>query len=642
VRIERATLWVAGAWMVLRQVHVTVAPWLPVGPVKPVHIFVMAAAALVVLSRAVRVPSERLGWACIGLGVLAWIGGETYYSVVLWDLTDVPFPSPADLGYLLFPPLAFTGIVLILHARLRGLPRLLVVDAATAALAAMAVSAAVVLDVIFGQAEGTAVQVVANLAYPVSDALLVGLAAGACVLTGGRDRSLLLLAAGLVAFWLADSYYLVTVAHGTYVAGGVVDIGWWLAALLFGCAAVLSPPVVKAAARPSIGPPIAFAAVALAILIVGDFRGVTSVAVGLAGASLVAVLVRTVLTFRAHKALLRASRRDAVTDGLTGLGNRRALMAHLDAVLADRTDTLLGLFDLDGFKRYNDSFGHPAGDAVLARLGRRLADVVERAGGRAYRMGGDEFCVLLPAPADVDACTQALCEQGEGFAIGCSAGSAVVPAEAVTVPEALRVADVRMYASKHARNDPGVAYVRDALRRMLAEHDPVLSLHDDEVADLAEDVARALDLPEPDVAIIRQAAELRDIGKLAMPDSILGKPGPLDAEEWGLMRRHSLIGERILQVSPALAAAGALVRSSHERWDGTGYPDALAGEAVAVGAGVVAACDAYYAMISPRPYRAQRTRAEALDELKRCAGTQFDPRIVEAVVGCLTRVRAAA
>jgi two-component system, cell cycle response regulator len=403
VRVERATLWAAGAWMALWQVHATLAPWLPVGPVKPVHLVVMTAAALVVLSRAVRGRSERLGWACIGLGVLAWIAGETYYSVVLWDLTDVPLPSPADVGYLLFPPLVFTGIVLILHARLRRLPRLLVVDAATAALAAMAMSAAVVLDVIFAQAEGTAVQVAANLAYPITDALLVGLAAGACVLTGGRDRSLVLLAAGLAAFWLADSYYLVTLAHGTYQAGGAVDVGWWLAAVLFGAAAVCRQATIKAAEGPSIGPPIAFAAVALAILIVGDLDRVTAIAVALASASLVAVLVRTVLTFRAHKALLRASRREAITDGLTGLRNRRALMVDLGEVLAERTDTVVGLFDLDGFKRYNDSFGHPAGDAVLARLGRRLSDVVASSGGRAYRMGGDEFCVLLPAPADLTA-----------------------------------------------------------------------------------------------------------------------------------------------------------------------------------------------------------------------------------------------
>jgi two-component system cell cycle response regulator len=461
VRIERALLCAAGAWLALWQVHVLVAPWLPVGPVKPVHLIVMAVGALVMLSRAVRVRSERVGWICLALGVLAWIGGEAYYSVVLWDLTEAPFPSPADVGYLLFPPLAFTGIALILHARLRGLPRMLFIDATTATLAAMALSAAVVLDVVLGQAQGTVVQVAANLAYPVTDALLVGLAAAACVLTGGRDRSLVLLAGGLAAFWLADSYYLVTVAHGTYEAGSVLDVGWWAAAVLFGCAAVVPHRAAHAVERLSIAAPIAFAGLALGILIAGDLGSVTPFAVGLASASLVAVLARTVLTFRAHGALLRASRAEAITDGLTGLGNRRALLADLETALTARDDVVLGLFDLDGFKHYNDSYGHPAGDAVLARLGRRLAETAERAGGRAYRMGGDEFCVLLPAPADIAPCSEALSLQGRSFSIGCSAGSVRVRDEATTESEALRIADTRMYESKSPRGVAKVVSLRD-------------------------------------------------------------------------------------------------------------------------------------------------------------------------------------
>ena len=505
MRIERTLLWAAGAWLVLWQAHVLVAPWLPVGPVKPVHLVVMAAAALVTLSRAVRERSERVGWACLALGVLAWTGGEAYYSLVLWDLSDVPLPSPADVGYLLFPPLAFTGIALILHARLRGLPRMLFLDATTATLAAMALSAAVVLEVVLGQAEGTVLEVAANLAYPVTDALLVGLAAAACVLTGGRDRSLILLAAGLAAFWLADSYYLVTVAHGTYQAGCAIDVGWWAAAVLFGWAGVLPQRAAHRADRPSVGPPIAFAGLALGILIAGDVRSVSPYAVALASASLVAVLARTVLTFRAHGALLRASREEAITDGLTGLGNRRALLADLDAALTARTDSVLGLFDLDGFKHYNDSYGHPAGDAVLARLGGRLAQAVEPAGGRAYRMGGDEFCVLLPAPADIAPCTEALSEQGLNFSIGCSAGSVRVPDEAITESDALRIADTRMYASKYARGAPNVVSLRDALRHALAEHDPGLSLRDRDVTQLAEDVARALEPHEPESATGRKA-----------------------------------------------------------------------------------------------------------------------------------------
>jgi HD-GYP domain-containing protein (c-di-GMP phosphodiesterase class II) len=131
---------------------------------------------------------------------------------------------------------------------------------------------------------------------------------------------------------------------------------------------------------------------------------------------------------------------------------------------------------------------------------------------------------------------------------------------------------------------------------------------------------------------VRQAAALHDIGKAAVPDAILNKPGPLSEDEWVFMRRHTVIGERIMQAAPALAAAAPLVRSSHERFDGAGYPDALAGREIPLGASVIAVCDAYDAMVSDRPYRAALTHAEALAELQRCAGTQFDPAVVRAFV----------
>jgi response regulator RpfG family c-di-GMP phosphodiesterase len=127
---------------------------------------------------------------------------------------------------------------------------------------------------------------------------------------------------------------------------------------------------------------------------------------------------------------------------------------------------------------------------------------------------------------------------------------------------------------------------------------------------------------------LRHAAALHDIGKVASPDAIITKPGPLSDEEWAFMRRHTLIGERILAAAPALAPAAALVRSSHEAYDGSGYPDRLAGVEIPAGARIIAVCDAFDAMISDRSYAASRTFGEALVELKRCAGTQFDPAIV--------------
>jgi HD-GYP domain-containing protein (c-di-GMP phosphodiesterase class II) len=130
---------------------------------------------------------------------------------------------------------------------------------------------------------------------------------------------------------------------------------------------------------------------------------------------------------------------------------------------------------------------------------------------------------------------------------------------------------------------------------------------------------------------MHMAAELHDIGKTGIPDAILVKAGPLDEDEWRFMRRHTLIGERIVRAAPSLAPAADLVRSSHEHLDGSGYPDGLSGDAIPLGSRIIAACDAFNAMTSDRPYRKTRAAADAVIELRRCAGTQFDPDVVEAL-----------
>ncbi|HEX5910184.1 MAG TPA: HD domain-containing phosphohydrolase, partial [Thermoleophilaceae bacterium] len=137
-------------------------------------------------------------------------------------------------------------------------------------------------------------------------------------------------------------------------------------------------------------------------------------------------------------------------------------------------------------------------------------------------------------------------------------------------------------------------------------------------------------LDEDEVANVRHAAELHDVGKVAVPDDILSKPGPLDDEEFAFIRRHTLIGERIISAAPALSEVARLVRSSHERWDGTGYPDGLAGEEIPLASRIVFAADAFDAMTSTRPYNTPRSADEAIRELRACAGTQFDPVVVEA------------
>jgi diguanylate cyclase (GGDEF)-like protein len=347
---------------------------------------------------------------------------------------------------------------------------------------------------------------------------------------------------------------------------------------------------------------------------------------------------------RGQKALVSA----ANTDALTGLYNRRQLVADLDIHLA-RANTsdpvLLILCDLNGFKAYNDTFGHPAGDALLARLGAALARDID-GHGRAYRIGGDEFCVLArPGRAGIDAIIKiaswALSERGEGFAITTSHGAVLLPADASSVTEAMRAVDLRMYENKNSSRVPPETQTINALLRTIHERDPQWADRLVSTADLAGAVCQQLDVPASDVSRIRQAAQLHDIGKVGIPDEILQKPGSLTPPEWAFIKQAPSIGERITLSAPALAAVAPMVRSAREHHDGTGYPDGLAGQDIPLGARIIAACAALAAMTSDRPYANRLDTATALDELDRAAGTQFDPVVVGALRQALLQPAAA-
>jgi diguanylate cyclase (GGDEF)-like protein len=337
-----------------------------------------------------------------------------------------------------------------------------------------------------------------------------------------------------------------------------------------------------------------------------------------------------------NERLLAASRQEAITDALTGLRNRRALMDDLAAGLESvdgARQLVCVLFDLDGFKAYNDTFGHPAGDVLLARLADRLRTTLDGIG-TAYRMGGDEFCVLATVGEDgsegiARLAAAALSEDGEGFKIRCSYGAAVLPTEASSPDEALRVADTRMYGQKAGRA-PASRQSTDVLLKVLAERSRELEEHISDVAQLAELTAQRLGIPGDALKRIRLAAELHDVGKTAIPDAILNKREKLNDDEWEFIRRHTVIGERIIRAAPSLEPAADLVRSSHERVDGTGYPDRLSGPDIPLGSRIIAVCDAFDAMVSDRPYRVAMSVEEAKAELRRCAGTQFDAEVVEA------------
>jgi diguanylate cyclase (GGDEF)-like protein len=358
------------------------------------------------------------------------------------------------------------------------------------------------------------------------------------------------------------------------------------------------------------------------------------------GISELGVLAALLLSLGAALGSLRSSQREltaaALDDQLTGLGNRRRLLSDLGELLATGSgEHVLVLCDLDGFKSYNDAYGHPAGDALLARLGSNLGAAVERAG-RAYRMGGDEFCVLATLRDEADLrrllgrLRPALTEHGEGFSVTVSQGAVRLPSEAATPSEALGIADRRMYAAKASGRTSASRQSTDVLLQVLSERNVELGDHGSIVADLAGVVGRQLGLPEVDVAEVERAAELHDVGKIAIPDAILSKPEKLAEDEWAFIRRHPLIGERILSAAPSLLRVAQLVRMSHERFDGKGYPDGREGQAIPIGARIILVCDAFHAMTSDRPYRSGMSAELALEELRRCAGTQFDPAVVEA------------
>ncbi|MEJ7786768.1 MAG: HD-GYP domain-containing protein, partial [Solirubrobacteraceae bacterium] len=196
---------------------------------------------------------------------------------------------------------------------------------------------------------------------------------------------------------------------------------------------------------------------------------------------------------------------------------------------------------------------------------------------------------------------------------------------------ALQLADQRLYSQKSGRQRSAAAQqTRDALLQALQERAPELRHHLDGVAGLARGVGRRLRLEADELDALVRAAELHDVGKVAVPDQILNKPGPLDETEWDFVRQHTVVGERILSAAPALVPVAKIVRSSHERWDGTGYPDRLAGDAIPLGARIVAVCDSYHAMTSDRPYGRAMTPSAALAELRRCEGIQFDAAVVAA------------
>jgi two-component system, cell cycle response regulator len=609
---------------------------------------IIAAGALCV-TRAVAFPDERAAWLVMGAGLMAWAAGEVSWALLVADDPNPPYPSVADVLYLSFYPASYTSLLLLARSRTDSFRSSLWLDGAIAGLTVAALIATLAFQPIVDATSGGTAEIAVNLAYPVGDLLLLSLVVAVFGLNGWRpDPVWLVLGGGLALTAVADGLYLVQSATDSYVEGTLLDLAWPTSALLVAVAA-WQPARKKITIHDwlIIAVPVGCALIAVELLVYDHFeRTVNLAAVSLAAWALLLALARMALSFLENQRTLSQSHTEARTDSLTGLRNRRSLLADLEIQLGLSTlasPRALLLFDLDGFKEYNDAFGHPAGDGLLVRLAARLADAVG-AGGHAYRLGGDEFCVLVTPDRDgVDtllaSCSAALHERGEGFEVTSSFGVVSLPEEADNPTHALQLADRRMYARKGGRRMSAGRQSRDVLLRTLSERRPDLQVRLRDIGELALAVGRELHMGPEGLDEVARAAELHDVGKIAVPDAILDKPGELDPVEWSFMRRHPLIGERILLAAPALRPVARLVRSSHERWDGGGYPDGLRGDEIPLGARVVAVCDAFDAMTTERPYREVMSEADALAELRRCAGSQFDPLVVEAFCRVVTRER---
>jgi diguanylate cyclase (GGDEF)-like protein len=366
----------------------------------------------------------------------------------------------------------------------------------------------------------------------------------------------------------------------------------------------------------------------------------------------------------------------ATVDPLTGIANRQAVLSRVDEELARATrynhPLSVILVDLDHFKRLNDSHGHAAGDAVLRNVAQLLAANV-RSVDVAGRYGGEEFLVVLPE-TDVDAAA-ALAEklrrivgssevrtaEGERLAITMSAGVAGGMGNVLRLDALVRDADAALYSAKAlGRNqmfvfrevgeegtvrrapitaaarshalDVGRAAMRaaqDALIATLSGRAAWAGKPSTLIAEASVSLARAIDLPAGELDRIRTASLLHDLGKLAIPEEILAKPSDLVASEWRIVAEHPKIGQVVLEQAGALRDAATIVLHHHEWYDGRGYPLGLAGDEIPVGARIVSIVDAYEAMIAGRPYRDPISHAAAIAELRRMAGVQFDPDLVE-------------
>jgi diguanylate cyclase (GGDEF)-like protein len=648
-----------------------------------VYLVPIAAVAVLSVLVALRRRDSRWFWRLLAVSNGLWLLGDLAWAGYTYLLgREAPFPSWADAAYLASYALVPVAVVAGFGAagRLASVRGLL--DATVIAVAVGFAGWELLVRPQLGAPLDAAT--VTGIAYPLAGvAILVTLLAVVFSAHRAVPLSVVGVAAAFTVAAVTDVGYTWLVVVNSYVPGRWLNLGWQLEAVVM-CLALLV--ALRHDEAPSRDRPVgrdltlvpALAGVATVLAVVGgDLRDgeVDPMGVLVALAVLATLVVRFGLStadLRRTTTRLDEARREqerlAVTDVLTGLYNRRfiteMLSIEVDRAHRSRRSVSLVAIDIDRFKRINDTSGHAAGDAVLVEVARRLSAAL-RSSDVLARVGGEEFLVLAH---DTEA--EAVLELAERLRLAVRRSPIPVPGTGpVTVTVSAGVASIGdgdtaetlaqradrgLYAAKEAGRDrvmeagsaedaaglpvdPAVLAVlervADTVDRRLGPDE-----HSAAVARWSVATARAMGLPAREQAEIGLAARLHDVGKLEIPDDVLHKRDPLDPHDWQRLHRHPEAGADMLLglVPPAVAG---LVLAHHERVDGTGYPDGAVGDRIPLGARILAVCDAYSAMRARRHHAAPRTESEAIAELRRCSGTQFDPAVVETFVHLLSRGR---